>query len=366
VYIVWDDGGDLRFARTLDHGNTWIGAGTDPAGSVIAGDSFSPEINVAANGDIYVVRSAAGREIKMIVSADGGDSFHPITSPATGITTLEASLAPLKPNGWPVLPGGTFRVFTLPTACVFGQTVAVAWADYREGISRIYYALSTNGGVSWSTGPSGRPLLTGALPASFHHFHPQIVSNPDGVIGCAFYEFGSHSGAELIDVIMAQSFDGGKSFKPSRITDKPWNPAVDAPVSLVDPIASFIGEYFGLDASSKGFYPLWTDTRTGIQELWTDLVPALPQLDVPSDIYKQLAEILFGIIQDGGGVEMVGGHIRHIPPSGPPELDILLGVASHRIASLVAGPDRIGLQKAAMDMVVRVAQQEIRRLEGKR
>jgi hypothetical protein len=366
VYIVWDDAGDLRFARTLDHGNTWIGPGTDPAGSVIASASFSPEINVAANGGIYIVRSAAGREIKMIVSADGGDSFHPVTSPATGITTLEASLPPLKPNGWPVLPGGTFRVFTLPTACVFGQTVAVAWADYREGISRIYYALSNNGGASWSTGPSGRPLLTGALPATFQHFHPQIVSNPDGVIGCAFYEYGSHSGVDLIDVIMAQSFDGGKSFKRFRITDQPWNPAVDAPVSLVDPIASFIGEYFGLDASGKGFHPLWTDTRTGIQELWTDIVPALPQVDVPSGIYKQVAEILFGIIQDGGGAEIVGGHTRHIPPWGPPELDILLGVANHRIASLVASPDGIGLQKAAMDMVVRVAQQEIRRLEGKR
>jgi hypothetical protein len=299
TYIVWDDAGDLRFARTLDHGNTWIGAGADPAGSVIARDSFSPEINVAADGDIYVVRSAAGREIKMIVSVDGGDSFHPVASPAIGITTLEASLPPLKPNGWPVLPGGTFRVFTLPSACVFGETVAVAWADYREGISRIYYALSANGGVSWSTGPSGQPLLTGALSANAQHFHPQIVSDPDGVIGCAFYEFG-------------------------------------------------------------------TDTRTGIQELWTDLVPALPQVDVPSGIYKQLAEILFGIIQDGSGVEIVGGHIRHIPPSGPPELDILLGVANHRIASLVASPHGIGLQKAAMDMVVRVAQQEIRRLEGKR
>jgi hypothetical protein len=170
----------------------------------------------------------------------------------------------------------------------------------------------------------------------------------------------------LIDVIMAQSFDGGKSFKRFRITDQPWNPAVDAPVSLVDPIASFIGEYFGLDASSKGFYPLWTDTRTGIQELWTDLVPALPQADVPSGVYKQVAEILFGIIQDGGGAEMVGGHIRRSPPWGPPELDILLGVANHRIGSLVGSPDGIDLQKAAMAMVVRVAQQEIRRLEGKR
>ena len=110
-----------------------------------------------------------------------------------------------------------------------------------------------NGGASWSTGPSGQPLLTSALPANFQHFHPQIVADPDGVIGCAFYEFGPKPGIYLIDVIMAESFDGGNSFKRFTVTDQPWDPAVDAPVSLVDPIASFIGEYFGLDASSKGF-----------------------------------------------------------------------------------------------------------------
>jgi hypothetical protein len=138
---------------------------------------------------------------------------------------------------------------------------------------------------------------------------------------------------------------------------------VDAPVSLVDPIASFIGEYFGLDADARGFHPLWTDTRTGIQELWKATVP--PRIAVPSQIYGQVAQILFGIIQDGGGGEFVGGHIRRIPPWGPPELDILLGVAAHRIAGLVSSREGIGLQKAAMTMIARVAQQEVRRLEGK-
>jgi hypothetical protein len=242
--------------------------------------------------------------------------------------------------------------------------VAVAWADYREGVSRIYYALSTNGGNSWKTGLSGQPLLTGALAANLHHFHPQIVTDPNGVIGCAFYEFGPKPTIRLIDVVLAQSFDCGASFKQFRVTDQPWDPSLDAPVSLVDPIASFIGEYFGLDASAKGFHPVWTDTRTGIQELWTDILPALNLAS--SQIYEQVAEILFGIIQDGGGSEVVGGHIIRIPPWGPPELNILLGVACHRIAALVSGPEGKALQSAAMNMVARVAEQEILRLGGQR
>ncbi|MBZ5538781.1 MAG: hypothetical protein LAO31_22780 [Acidobacteriia bacterium] len=262
IYAAWDDGSSMRFARTLDHGNTWIGTGAGPAGSILANDSFAPEINVAADGSVYIVW-AAGNEIKMIVSTDGGNSFHPAASPAKGVTTLPA-----------LLPNGSFRVHTLPTACAgTGKSVVVAWADYREGLSRIYHALSNDGGASWTTGLSGQPVIPdpAAPTANQHHFHPQIVSDPNGVIGCAFYEFGLKPNAYLIDVIMARSFDGGATFSEHfTVTDQPWNPTVDAPWSNGNPNVTFIGDYFGLDASSEGFYPLWTDTRTGIQELWTE------------------------------------------------------------------------------------------------
>src|SRR5262249_36879692 len=128
VYTVWDDGATMRFARTKDHGASWVGVGTSTVASTsLASDSFSPEINVAANGDVYIVW-IAGATIKMLVSNDGGDSFHPATPPASGVTTLSASLP--APHGWPVLPGGNFRVLTVPTACVYGQTVVVAWDDF--------------------------------------------------------------------------------------------------------------------------------------------------------------------------------------------------------------------------------------------
>jgi hypothetical protein len=104
----------------------------------------------------------------------------------------------------------------------------------------------------------------------------------------------------------------------------------------------------------------WTDTRTGIQELWTDIVSVKPRI-IPPRILGEVAEILVGIIQDGGGVEIVGGHIIRIPPWGP-EFDILLGIATHRIATLIAGPEGIALQRAAMTAVAQIAKAEIGRL----
>ncbi len=194
----------------MNHGGTWIGTGADPAGSVIGSGAFSPALAVAGGGDVYIANAPdAGHAITVLVSRDGGDSFNAVPSPATGITTLEASLPPWKPNGWPVLPGGTFRVFTIPTICVFGTTVIVAWADYREGVSRLYYARSTDAGTTWSTAAAGQPLITASIPSDFQHFHPQLAVDPHGVIGCAFYEYGPKREKPRIDMILAASHDGG-------------------------------------------------------------------------------------------------------------------------------------------------------------
>jgi hypothetical protein len=152
------------------------------------------------------------------------------------------------------------------------DTVVVAWADYREGVSRVYYRRSLDGGDTWEGSFSGDPLLTGSAVSSskLHDFHPQLVSNPDGVIGCAFYEFGPMPDRQLINVVMVASSDDGASFKDRvTVTDGPWDPTVDAPLSHGKATTTFIGDYFGLAASSLGFFPFWTDTRTGVQEMFT-------------------------------------------------------------------------------------------------
>ena len=276
LYLVWDltsSPSGLGFARSKDHGATWIGSGTSttPTGSVLAPGSFSPEVSVDANGNVYIVYFV-GYDINMLVSTDGGDTFQLTATPATGVTPLTSP--PLgNVDGYNIFPGGTFRVVTCATACILGQTLLVAWEDYREGVSRIYYVRSVNGGVSWISPSSGQPLLLAGLNPGFQHFFPQLIADPSGVIGCAFYEFGPKPSAYLIDVIMAQSFDGGSTFSNFTVTDQPWDPSMDAPWAHGDSNLTFIGDYLGIDASNIGFYPLWTDTRTGIQNLFTAAVP---------------------------------------------------------------------------------------------
>jgi hypothetical protein len=283
VYGCWDSGNlgtsSLCFARSLDHGATWKSIGVQPAGTPIPGvsDSGSPEINVMRDGTVFIVWVNNSGQIKFTKSVNGGDTFSTPAIAVSGITNIPPKLYP-----------GKFRTYTFPTACAGnGQNIVVAWADYREGISRIYYRRSTNGGSAWQGPTSGSPMVTGAAGSASNQqdFHPQIISTPAGEIGCAFYEFGPNGPGEfppyLIDVYLAVSTDNGASF-PNRVkvTDQAWDPTVDEVWAHDDQNTTFIGDYFGIDASRLGFYPFWTDTRTGVQEIFTSRISLYP-----ADVY---------------------------------------------------------------------------------
>jgi hypothetical protein len=292
VYAVWDNNG-IAFARTTDHGTTWTGTSGAAAGVQIApGNTVYPEITVSDNGTVYVVSTDAQSLVAMLVSTDGGGSFHSAPNPATGITTLEAALPAV--DRFPELPGGTFRVISDPTVAAYGDIILVAWSDYREGAARIYYVRSVDGGSTWST-PSGQRLDTGTVPADFHHIMPQMVVDQLGVFGCVYYEFGPKPKKSLIDVVLSLSADEGVTFGSSVLTTQPWDPTIDAPWAHGDPRVTFIGDYMGLDASPQGFQPVWTDTRTGIQELFTTTVPA--------DLGLCIVEVLNAL--EGGEIELV-------------------------------------------------------------
>ncbi len=214
------------------------------------------------------------------MSTDGGDSFSQPASVATIKKTFDDGGLPKTSScgfDLPHFEHASFRIEGFATICTgLKDNIVVAWPDMRDGVSRIYYNYSANGGKTW-LGPSanGQPLLTGSLQSESkqHDFAPQLISTPSGEIGCAFYEFGTKGSMDshpyLIDVVLAISTDNGKTFSERvTVTDHPWDPAVDAPWAHGDRNVTFIGDYFGFDASKLGFFPLWTDTRTGIQEIF--------------------------------------------------------------------------------------------------
>lgn len=357
IYVSWGASSPLRFARSTDHGNTWKGKGNDAPGTSLVSFSFAPEMSVSPDGTLHILwHNDSSSQINYLRSTDGGNSFEPVRTVVTGMQSLRGHLP--ETDGWPHFDYGTFRVITLVSDCVSPSNVLiVAWADMREGRSRIYYRRSLDNGVTWEGSDSGQPLLPNVSYGDMHCFHPQIASTQTGVIGCAFYTFGQEYGKYLIRVQLASSWDDGVTFTPFiTVTDHSWDPTVNAPAVHGDPAVHFIGEYFGLDAGEEEFALLWTDTRTGIQELFNDVVntkkikcPHIPEL---------VGEIFGGIASDGGGFIIVGGKIIRVPPRSP-VIEILNALIALEAASDVSEERLKQLQLDALQSAVKMLEQKI-------
>jgi len=310
VYVAWGVGSALRIVRSKDGGATWIGVGNLSAGSNVPGSNSvdAPEVSVDDKGIAHIVSHNPGSStIVYTRSTDGGETFENarvIVNNVQGLTS-----PPLQQTGsWPEFPNAKFRVLTLATGCAVENRFLVAWSDLREGFARIYYHYSNDSGATWAPS-SGQPLWPSLDSSSaVYQFHPQIVADGSGVVSCAFYEFGQTPAGYRIKTRIMGSFDKGVNFGlPADVTDNPWDPAVNAPLSHGNPDDTFIGEYFGLDADQDGFAVIWTDTRTGVQELFYDRVET-STYDIPR-ILQGLAWawiiIVGGLMITPGGVSCI-------------------------------------------------------------
>lgn len=350
IYAVWGASSPLRFARSTDHGVTWKGVGNNAAGSQIALEgTYGPEISIGDDGTIHIAWHiphdplAPSHSIRYTRSTDGGATFEPTQDVITNMQGLETTLP--KTDGFPHFPNAKFRLRTIISACALeGNRYVIAWPDVREGPARIYYRIATNSGANWTGPASGQPLLPNYPDASMHHFMPQIVATKNGVLGSTFYEFGLKGGKYLIDLKGAASFDDGASFGSAvTITDNPWDPTVDEPWSHGDSTLTFIGDYFGMDAGEDFFGVLWTDTRTGVQELFYDRL-ATEKLDLPDILKGIYAEVLFGVIQGGDGVIIINGHFYRVPPR--VDKNILNAIAALDSARKISHSSGIAVQRA--------------------
>ncbi|MCK4512814.1 hypothetical protein KAW64_13800, partial [bacterium] len=99
-------------------------------------------------------------------------------------------------------------------------------------------------------------------------FHPWTCVSADGVINVVFYDRRNDPSNFLMDLYLAQSFDGGLTFEPNlRVTTVSSDPTAGSGR------AGIIGEYIGLAAASADrVHPVWTDTREGHQDVYTSIV----------------------------------------------------------------------------------------------
>jgi len=122
----------------------------------------------------------------------------------------------------------------------------------------ILFTKSTDAGMSWSA-PQPINDSTSNSPV----FNPAVAVSPDGqVVTVAFYDARMSGGnANLVDMFLAQSFDGGATWQRNlRVS------SVSSDVRLAPLTSSgyMLGDYLGIAPSTSPdvpAVPIWVDTR---------------------------------------------------------------------------------------------------------
>jgi len=253
IYLSWtefdkyestepDDHSRIRFARSVDGAATFEQAITisDTIGDCLDGDLTLEGATPAIGKDGEVcVAWAAYNKIYFDISKDGG------------ITWGKDRVIATQEDGWSLDFGHIFRSNGLPFLVAdhsgkkYNNRLYLTWGESQPIIGgEIKLIYSDDNGESWSN------EITVNSSSLGDQFLPHIaVDQTDGTVYIVFYDRRNSPSNVLMDVYVAFSEDGGKTFINKLITPQPFSP----PGNLV-----FFGDYNGISADRGIVRPIWT------------------------------------------------------------------------------------------------------------
>ena len=155
----------------------------------------------------------------------------------------------------------------------------VVYQALLAGNPRIAFTKSTDGGTTWTP-----PIAISDNPSNSGVFNPAIAVSPNGqTLTAVFYDHRNNPGSDtLIDLYLAQSFDGGATWLPNiRVTSV----STDASLAPLTSSGYMLGDYQGIAESinaSVPAIPVWIDSRTGNPDPFIARIGIAPQLNFTS------------------------------------------------------------------------------------
>jgi hypothetical protein len=311
MYMCWSLDGtgavplqEIVVMRSLDGGTTWGGVRPGdnlpfPLSQKTLISGIGCHLAIGPQGEVYATWYDNQLNALMQAKSENRGRLWTLAAPIAGIAGVNAAF-----------PGEAFRNLSLPTSAVDGNgTVYVAAAslnaqgnpllgnifalgkaikegglsvpdledlltskdannlsgkDYKAGGdgpngplsgSDIVLFKSTNGGRTY-TGPVRVNQDSRAGDAD--QFQPWMAVTASGQINISFFDRRDDPSNYFIDTWLARSEDGGRTFTDQRVSQRMWDPAVNAPTSVS---GKFIGDYQGLVADDEVAIPFWNDTQ---------------------------------------------------------------------------------------------------------
>jgi len=191
VGLVFGEHHSIFFTGSQDGGRTFPAPVTVPSqGRLALGRHRGPRVALTGRSVVVTAILAAGR--------DDGDLFA-WRSTDDGRTWS----GPARLNG--VRTSAREGLHGMAAA---GDTVAVAWLDLRAPGTRVYTAVSRDGGATWSEDRLAYQSPSGTVCQCCH---PSVAVSPKGEIAVMFRN--SVEGAR--DLYVTRSKDGGRTFEPA-------------------------------------------------------------------------------------------------------------------------------------------------------
>jgi len=372
MYICWSFDGtgavplqQIVVMRSLDGGRTWGGIRPGdnipfPVSQKTLVSGIGCHVAIGPKGEVYATwydnqlnalmqskSNSRGRLWSLAVPIAGiagvnepfaGESFRNLSLPTSAVdsqgnvyvvaASLNAKGAPLLgnlplPEVGRQIKSGELDVSELIEMLGTKDANNIAGKDYKAGGdgpgpssgSDIVLFKSTNGGRSYS-GPVRVNQDAGNGDAD--QFQPWLAVTPSGQVNVSFFDRRNDPANYFIDTWLARSEDGGRTFSDRRVSQRMWDPAVNAPTSVS---GKFIGDYQGLVADDEVAIPFWNDTQ----------LAALPTTDPE---YSPYQEVFAARVPEGA--ETPAALTRCFPRS------LRVGARSIGRLSLRATRDRVG------------------------
>jgi hypothetical protein len=253
----------IWFSRSTDRGATFsvpfrVSGNIPTEGCSVA---------VGPEGEVYVawLLKMNTRRIMIDKSTDGGMNFG---------TDVRVSNVTLIPDPLPTSStSGIKNTKSYPSIDIDRSNgpdrgrVYVVWADNRTGDADILLKSSLTGAAgTWSTGPirvNNDPRRNGVD----QFFSTVRVDAQTGEVLVSFYQRqNGPNNTSLLDIFLARSSDGGKSFPISeRVTDTSFNP------NFAEQFV-FLGDYQDMTVVDGVAHPIWIDTRKERLDIYTAAV----------------------------------------------------------------------------------------------
>ena len=265
VYITWYDNqlNALMQAKSNNRGRLWSLAvpiaGITGVNEPFAGEAFRnlsiPSTAVDGQGNVYVVaasRNGQGTPLLGNLPALG----RQIKQGAISVKGLQDLLTTKKANN---LAGVSYKAGGDGLGPMSGSDIMHVQVDRTAGA------------------PTARPVRVNQDPPNgdADQFQPWLAVTPSGQVNVSFFDRRNDPANYFIDTWLARSEDGGRTFTDRRVSQRTWDPAVNAPTSVS---GKFIGDYQGLVADDEVAIPFWNDTQ----------LAALPESDPERSPYQEV------------------------------------------------------------------------------